>query len=357
MKIAQVAPLFESVPPKCYGGTERVVSYLTEALVEMGHEVTLYASGDSITQAELRSGSSCALRLDPTSVDPTADHVALAERVLRESAEFDVVHSHIDYVGYPLWRRMRTPHITTLHGRLNIPNLARLYREFIDEPVISISNRQRAPLPWANWQATIYHGLPEHLYQYQPGTGKYLAFLGRISPEKRVDTAIQIAAKAGMPLKVAAKVDKVDQEYFEHSIKPLLQSADVEFVGEIGDAEKNKFLGEAFALLFPIDWSEPFGLVMIEAMACGTPVVARSRGSVPEVLEDGKSGFLVKNVAEAVEAVRNVPKLSRQSCRQTFEERFTSRRMARDYLRVFENRMQDRPGAVRSQAVTYERYH
>ncbi len=345
MKIAQVAPLHESVPPKLYGGTERVVSYLTEALVKLGHEVTLYASGDSVTSARLRALCQCALRLDKHSVDPVADHICLAERVFQESAEFDLVHSHIDYLAFPLLRRMRTPRVTTLHGRLDVPNLRNLFREFRDEPVISISNHQRLPLSWAGWQATVYHGLPEDRYWFHDGPGKYLAFLGRVSPEKRLNLAIEIARRAGIPLKIAAKVDTADREYFESIIKPLLSSG-VEFIGEIGEAEKNEFLGKALALLFPIDWPEPFGLVMIEALACGTPVIARPRGSVPEIIEDGMTGFLMKNVQEGVRAVQQAHRLSRARCRQAFEERFTATRMAADYVAAYQRLLRAAPAPV-----------
>jgi len=338
LKIAQIAPLYESVPPKFYGGTERVVSYLTEALVDLGHDVTLYASGDSSTKAVLRSVCRHALRLDKTSVDPHADHIFLAERIYQDAGEFDVVHSHIDYGMFPLLRRMRTPHVTTLHGRLDIPNLYNLYREFHDEPVISISDRQRAPLPWACWQATVYHGVPEKLYRPCEKPGKYLAFLGRISPEKRIEDAIKVSKLAGVPLKIAAKVDRVDQDYYDAIIKPLLHNG-VEFIGEIGESEKNEFLGNAVALLFMIDWPEPFGLAMIEALACGTPVIARARGSVPELIEPGVTGFVVENVKEAVEAVNNVSHLSRKRCRAVFEKRFTASRMARDYLAVYDRLM------------------
>jgi glycosyltransferase involved in cell wall biosynthesis len=336
VKIAQVAPLYESVPPKYYGGTERVVSYLTEALVKLGHRVTLYATGDSVTRARLRPACPCALRLDPHTVDPMADHVCLAEQVFQEAANFDFVHSHIDYLAFPLLRRMATPHVTTLHGRLDIPNLRNLFREFRDEPLISISNNQRLPLAWANWHATVYHGLPDNLYTFREQPGRYLGFIGRISPEKRVDRAIQIAGQSGWPLKIAAKVDKVDRDYFEKTIQPLLKQRNIEFIGEIGEAEKNEFLGNAFALLFPIQWPEPFGLVMIEAMACGTPVIACARGSVPEIIEHGTTGFLIKNVEEGVQAVESIPGLSRKRCRQVFEERFTVTRMARDYVAVYE---------------------
>ena len=339
MKIAQISPLHESVPPKLYGGTERVVAYLTEALVRLGHEVTLYASGDSTTSAKLRAACECALRLDERSVDPFANHIRLAERVFQESGEFDFIHSHIDYLAFPLLRRIRTPHVTTLHGRLDIPNLQGVYQEFNDEPLISISDYQRRPLPWACWQGTVHHGLPENLYRFRPGPGKYLAFLGRISPEKRVDDAIAIARQAGLPLRIAAKVDKADQEYFETRIEPLLKQGGVEFIGEIGEQEKEEFLGNAMALVFPIDWPEPFGLVMIEAMACGTPVIARSRGSVPEVIEHGVTGFVFHTVDEAVQAAKDVQRLNRKRCRRSFEQRFTDLRMARDYVKWYERLM------------------
>lgn len=336
MRIAQVAPLYESVPPRLYGGTERVVSYLTEALVELGHEVTLYASGDSLTNATLRPMCERALRLDKSIVDPIANHVLLAERVFQEAEEFDLVHSHIDYLAFPLLRRLGKQRVTTLHGRLDTPNLRDLYREFADEPFVSISNHQRLPLSWARWQATVYHGLPQSLYGFHESPGKYLAFLGRVSPEKQVDHAIEVARRSGLPLKIAAKVDKADQDYFATMIKPLLKQADVEFVGEIGEAEKDGFLGNALALLFLINWPEPFGLAMIEALACGTPVIARSRGSVPEVIQDGITGFVVREIEEAVKAVTRVSGLSRKLCRQTFQERFTATRMAKDYIAVYE---------------------
>ena len=334
MKIAQVAPLYESVPPKYYGGTERVVSYLTEALVSLGHHVTLYASGDSATSAKLRPICRSALRLDESSIDGHADHVLLAETVLQESGEFDIVHSHIDYGAYPLLRRMDTPHVTTLHGRLDIPNLQNLYREFNDQPLISISNRQRLPLSWANWQATVYHGIPEKLYSLNEKAGRYLAFLGRISPEKRVDDAIEVAKRAGIPLKIAAKVDKTDREYFEAIVKPLLHKG-VEFIGEISELEKREFLGNAMALLFMIDWPEPFGLAMIESLACGTPVIARRRGSVPEIVDHGVTGFVVEDLDDAGKAIRQIGQLSRKRCRDVFEERFSATQMARNYLAVY----------------------
>ncbi|HEV2319300.1 MAG TPA: glycosyltransferase family 4 protein [Verrucomicrobiae bacterium] len=334
MKIAQVAPLYESVPPKFYGGTERVVSYLTEALVSLGHIVTLYASGDSVTSAKLRPICRNALRLDPSSIDTQADHVLLMEKIFQDAGEFDIVHSHIDYPAFPLLRRMQTPHITTLHGRQDIPNLQNLYREFDDEPLVSISNRQRLPLPGANWQATVYHGLPEKLYRLNQTPGHYLAFLGRISPEKRVEDAIELSKRTGIPLKIAAKVDKADREYFDTVVKPLLHKG-VEFIGEISEMEKGEFLGNALALVFLIDWPEPFGLTMIESLACGTPVIARPRGSVPEILEQGVTGFLAENVEDAEKALRQIGQLSRKHCRDVFEQRFSSIRMAVNYLAVY----------------------
>ncbi|MGH7528916.1 MAG: glycosyltransferase family 4 protein [Gemmatimonadales bacterium] len=336
MRIAQVAPLYESVPPRYYGGTERVISYLTEELVRLGHEVTLFASGDSVTSARLEPVAPRSLRLDARCVDQFAHHVLLLERVFQQADAFDVVHFHIDYLHFPLSRRRRLHHITTLHGRLDIPDLLPLYREFPDMPVVSISNAQRAPLPNANWQATVYHGLPADLYRLSTQPGRYLAFLGRISPEKRVDRAIAIARTVGMPLKIAAKVDEVDRQYFESAVRPLLDHALVEYVGEIGEHEKEAFLGQAHAFLFPIDWPEPFGLVMIEAMACGTPVIAYRGGSVGELLDEGRTGFVVDSLEDAAQVVGRVSGLSRAECRAVFEKRFTARRMARDYLRVYD---------------------
>jgi glycosyltransferase involved in cell wall biosynthesis len=336
MRIAQVAPLFESVPPKYYGGTERVVSYLTEQLVSEGHEVTLFASGDSVTEARLIAVTRRSLRLDKNCADQLAHHVLLLERVAQKADEFDVIHFHVDYLHFPLSRRLRTPHVTTLHGRLDLPDLVPLYREFRDTPVVSISNAQREPLSRANWQGTVYHGLPENLYGFRADSGSYFAFLGRVSPEKRVDRAIKIAKRLGMPLKIAAKVDQVDKEYYEGFVEPLLQDPSIEFVGEIGEGEKEEFLGGAYALLFPIDWPEPFGLVMIEAMACGTPVIAYDRGSVAEIMEEGRTGFIVDTLEDAVEASRQIPDLSRARCREVFENRFTAARMASAYLQVYE---------------------
>lgn len=335
MRIAQIAPLFESVPPKYYGGTERVVSYLTEELVRQGHEVTLFASGDSVTSAHLVAACRRSLRLDKHCVDQMAHHILMLERVFQRADQFDILHFHIDYLHFPLSRRQGVTSVTTLHGRLDIPDLVPLYKEFRDMPVVSISEAQREPLPWLNWQATVYHGLPDNLYRLRVEPGSYLAFLGRIAPEKRADRAIEISKRVGIPLKIAAKVDRIDKDYFEGVVEPLLRDPLVEFVGEIGDGEKDEFLGNAYALLFPIDWPEPFGLVMIEAMACGTPVIAYRQGSVPEVLEDGVTGFIVKGLEDAVEAVRRVPEISRKRCREVFEERFTARRMATDYLKVY----------------------
>ncbi len=337
MRIALVAPLYESVPPKYYGGTERIVSYLTEELVRMGHDVTLFASGDSETSARLVASCRRSLRMDQRCIDQMAHHVLMMERVFQRADEFDVVHFNIDYLHFPLSRRRGLTHVTTLHGRLDIPDLVPLYREFRDIPVVSISYAQREPLPWANWQATVYHGLPADMYRFRAEPGTYFAFVGRISPEKRVDRAVEIARRVGIPLKIAAKVDRVDRDYFESVVEPLLRDPLVEFVGEIGDGEKDEFLGNAYALLFPIDWPEPFGLVMIEAMACGTPVIAYRHGSVPEVMEEGRTGFIVESLEEAVAAARRVPELSRARCRAVFDERFTAGRMARDYLQVYDD--------------------
>jgi len=336
VRIAQVSPLFESVPPRSYGGTERVVSYLTEELVRQGHDVTLFASGDSVTSARLVEGSPQSLRLWPGSVDSLAHHVRMIERVASRAGEFDIIHFHIDYVHFPVSRRGRWPQLTTLHGRLDLPDLQPLYDEFSDMPVVSISNDQRLPLPQADWQATVYHGLPRDLYRLCEDPEPYLVFLGRISPEKRVDRAIEIARRAGLPLKIAAKIDDADRVYFEQEIRSLFDLPGIEFLGEVGDAEKRELLGHAAAMLFPIDWAEPFGLVMIEAMACGTPVVAWHAGSVPEVIDDGNTGYVVDSVEAAVAAVRKIPRLSRRVCRDVFEERFAVDRMARDYVRVYE---------------------
>lgn len=335
MKIAQVAPLYESVPPKLYGGTERVVSFLTEGLVRQGHDVTLFASGDSTTAARLVPVTPHSLRLDESCIDRLAHHVLMVEQVVKRSGEFDVIHFHIDYLHYPVSRRANVPQVTTLHGRLDIPDLVPLYREFTDMPVVSISNDQRRPLPDAAWQATIHHGLPSDLLDFHPHPDDYLAFLGRISREKRPDRAIEIAKRAGMRLKIAAKVDDADREYFDREIEPLLGQAHVEFVGEINEQQKNDFLGRARGLLFPIDWPEPFGLVMIESMACGTPVVAFPCGAVPEVIDEGITGCLCDSIDSAVACVGRLANWDRRACRAKFEERFTIERVARQYVDVF----------------------
>jgi glycosyltransferase involved in cell wall biosynthesis len=336
MRIAQIAPLIESVPPRLYGGTERIVSYLTEELVRQGHEVALFASGDSLTAAELVPCSERALRLDATVRDPLPYYMVMLDRVGRRADEFDVVHFHIDYLHFPLFRGLAARTLTTQHGRLDLPDLAVAYRAFPEFPLVSISDDQRRPCPDWHWLRTVHHGLPVNLYPFSPcAQDGYLAFLGRICPEKRPDHAIEIARRAGLPLKIAAKVDRVDQAYFEEVIRPLLRDPLIEFVGEIGEQGKAAFLGGARALLFPIDWPEPFGLVMIEAMACGTPVIAYRRGSVPEVIEDGWTGFMVDDVAGAVAAVDDLDRLDRSLIRARFEQRFTARRMAKDYVAAY----------------------
>lgn len=336
MRIAQIAPLYESVPPKLYGGTERVVSYLTEELVRQGHDVTLFASGDSCTTARLVPGSETALRLDPEVRDPWPYHVIMLDKIKQRACDFDVLHFHIDYHHFPLFREMASRTVTTLHGRLDLPDLPPVYEAFPEMPLVSISDHQRTPLLAANWVGTIYHGLPRGLLKFQPDARRsYLAFLGRISPEKRPDRAIEIARRTGLPLKIAAKVDRADQAYFDEHIHPLLDDSLVEFVGEIGEAEKSAFLSRAIALLFPIDWPEPFGLVMIEAMACGTPVIAWRRGSVPEIVEDGVTGFIVDSLEGAVAAVPKAVALDHAAIRYRFEERFTAERMACDYVRLY----------------------
>jgi glycosyltransferase involved in cell wall biosynthesis len=336
MRIAQIAPLFEAVPPKLYGGSERVVYSLTEALVEMGHDVTLFASGDSTTSAKLDAPWPRSLRLDPDIRDWVATYALMIEYVRQRADLFDVLHFHIDYWPNSVFTRQDVPFVTTLHGRLDLPEFAAVYRMFPQVPLVSISNSQRKPLPDVGWAATIYHGMPENLLTPVPVAKRdYLAFLGRISPEKGIERAIQIAGRCGMKLKVAAKVDKADADYFKASVEPLLADANVEFIGEINDSQKPAFLSGARALLFPIDWPEPFGLVMIEAMACGCPVIAMCRGSVPEVMDDGISGFVVDNVDEAVAAFGRLDEIDRNGVRAQFEKRFTSRRMAADYVDLY----------------------
>ena len=334
LRIAQVAPLAESVPPKLYGGTERVVATLTDELVRLGHDVTLFATGDSQTDATLVALAPQALRL-ARCVDPLALHLLLVEEVAKRADEFDVIHYHIAPLHFSTARRMTTPHVTTLHGRLDLPELPALYGEFSDLPLVSVSDAQRVPLPRQNWVGTVYHGLPTRELQFSRGDGKYLAFLGRISPEKRVDRAIAIAKACGCPLRIAAKVDPADQLYFEKQIQPLLDHPLIDYCGEITEAQKGRFLGDALALLFPIDWPEPFGLVMIEALACGTPVVAIRGGSVPEVLDHGVTGFICDTLDQAIDATKRVHTLDRRACRRAFETRFTATRMAEEYIQLY----------------------
>lgn len=337
MRIAQISPLFEAVPPKLYGGTERVVYSLTEELVAMGHDVTLFATGDSVTSATLAPMQERALRLDPSVRDWVAVYNRMVELVYRRKDEFDVMHFHIDYFPLSLFSRQKVPFLTTIHGRLDLPEFGETYRTFAETPFVSISDSQRQPIPDLNWVRTVHHGMPARLLTPQPVKQDYAAFLGRISPEKGVDRAIHIAAKAGIPLKIAAKVDNADKAYYDAEIRPLLREyPDVEFIGEINDAQKPAFLSGAHALIFPINWPEPFGLVMIESMACGTPVVAFNCGSVPEVIDEAVTGFIVNDIDEAVAAMGKIDRLDRAAVRATFERRFTARRMAEDYVDVYE---------------------
>lgn len=338
MKIAQVSPLYESVPPKLYGGTERIVSFLTEELVAQGHDVTLFASGDSETLAKLVPISEKSLRLDPRIVDPLNQHIRMLEVIWQRSADFDIIHYHVDYLHFPFSRRMQTPHVTTLHGQLEIYGLTALYEEFQEIPVISISNAQRTPLPHANWQGTVYHGLPGDLLKLNTEPKDYVAFVGRMSPEKQADHAVRIAQGAGIELRIAAKVDNADKEYYAERVEPLMKNDHVEFVGEINEEQKQDFIGNARALLFPINWNEPFGLVMIEAFACGTPVIAYSCGSVPEVMVDGVTGSIIEvnDVEHAIEALRGIDRIDRRGVRQAFDKCYTAERMAKDYLEIYE---------------------
>jgi glycosyltransferase involved in cell wall biosynthesis len=335
MRIAQVAPLYESVPPQLYGGTERIVSYLTEELVALGHEVTLYAAGDSKTKAELVSICPRSLRLDEGCIDTLAHHMVMLERISRDFSRYDIVHFHIDYMHFLSSRLLGLRSVTTLHGRLDICDLKPLYAAFADMPVVSISDSQRTPLPEANWAATVKHGLPEKLLPFTPEPADYFAFIGRISPEKRVDRAIEIAQALGVKLRIAAKVDSADRAYFEREIEPLFADPLVEYIGEISEADKAEFIGKARGLLFPIDWPEPFGLVMIEAMACGTPVIAFKHGSVPEVMKEGVTGHIVEDIPSAIAAARRVGELDREKVRGHFERCFTAARMAQDYVEVY----------------------
>jgi glycosyltransferase involved in cell wall biosynthesis len=335
MRIAHVSPLFDAVPPRTSGGPERVVSYLTEALVRQGHEVTLFASGDSVTRARLVASCPEGLRFDDRCTDPFAHHLVLLEQVFQQAADFDLSHFHLDDWHFPLSRRQSTPHLTTRHGRLALPDLVAVYQAFPEPPVVSISKAQRAPLPWLNWQGTVSHGLPPDLYTFRPEPGPSLACLGRMAAEKRGDRAIAIATRVGLPLTIAAKVDATDHASFDAAIAPQRRHPLVDYVGEVGDGEKEALLGNASALRFPIDWPEPFGRVMIEAMACGTPVIACRRGAVPEVVDDGVTGCIVDGLDEAVRAVARLPTLRRQDGRQAFETRFSAARAAMDYVAIY----------------------
>jgi glycosyltransferase involved in cell wall biosynthesis len=335
LRIAQIAPLYESVPPKLYGGTERIVAYLAEELLRRGHEVTLYAAGDSTVNVPLAAGFPQSLRLAGLDHFGPAFHLPMLSDVYDHASHFDIIHSHVDCLSFPLARLVQVPTVSTMHGRLDLNELLPIYRSYSDLPMVSISNDQRRPLAELNWIRTVYHGLPRNLLKFSPQSGNYLAFLGRMSPEKRPDLAIEIARRSGVPLKIAAKVDRVDREYFESVIKPLLSSPGIEFIGEIDETQKEQFLGEALALLFPVDWPEPFGLVMIEALACGTPVIATPCGSVPEVLRHGVTGFIGSSVDELVASVHKIGEIPRQKCRAEFEKRFTVEVMAANYEDVY----------------------
>jgi glycosyltransferase involved in cell wall biosynthesis len=350
MRIAQIAPLTEAIPPHRYGGTERVVHWLIEELVSLGHDVTLFASGDSRTSARLEAMWPRSLRRDAAVRDPNALHMSVLERVRQQASAFDFLHFHLDYYPFSLFCRQPTAFATTWHGRLDLSEHQVVFATFPEVPVVSVSDAQRRPVPHAAWVRTIHHGMPEQLLTPRPIKPEYLAFLGRISPEKAVDRAIRIAGRSGFPIKIAAKIDKLDWDYFEEEIRPLLGLPHVEYIGEIGDAEKSDFLSGAIALLAPIEWPEPFGLVQIEAMACGTPVIAFNRGAAPEVLEDGLTGFIVEDETSAVGGVYRVGELSRAKIRRRFEERFTARRMAQDYLAVYRSLMQ--AAAPRPRLVT-----
>jgi glycosyltransferase involved in cell wall biosynthesis len=336
MRIAQLAPLAESVPPKLYGGTERVISWLTEELVALGHEVTLFASGDSVTKAKLNPVWQQALRLGRPRSDPAAAHALLLDSIARGAADFDIIHAHIDWLHLPLLTRLNVPFITTLHGRLDLPGLSRVALSFPNAPFISISNNQRTPLPQFKWAGTVYHGLPPDSLSPRFDAGSYLAFLGRITPDKGPEVAIRIAQAAQMPLRIAAKIPRGETRYFKEQLEPMIDGEQIQLVGEVNGRDKESFLAGAAALLFPIDWPEPFGLVMIEAMACGTPIIAFSRGSVPEVIDHGATGFIVADEAEALEAIKRIHHLDRRHIRAHFDSRFTSGRMAQDYLRHYQ---------------------
>jgi glycosyltransferase involved in cell wall biosynthesis len=346
LRIAQIAPLYESVPPKLYGGTERIVAYLAEELARRGHDVTLFAAGDSTVDVRLAAGFPRSLRLSGLDSLGPSSHLPMLSEVYDHPQRFDIIHSHVDYWSFPLARLVPVPTVSTMHGRLDLDELAPIYRHYSDLPVVSISDDQRRPLPEMNWAGTVHHGLPRHLLRFNSEPGGYLAFLGRISPEKRPDVAIEVARRAGIPLKIAAKVDRADRDYFESVVKPLLSTPGVEFIGEINDMQKEKFLGGALALLFTVDWPEPFGLVMIEALACGTPVIARPCGSVPEVLRDGVTGFIASSLDDLVRAVHKVRDISRRRCRDEFETRFTAEIMAANYERIYYELIDRCPTAV-----------
>ena len=340
MRIAQVAHLTESVPPKMYGGSERIIAYLTDELVHLGHDVTLFASADSVTTARLEPVCGDAVRNPETESERMVRLTLLQERVLQLSAQYDIIHAHLDFLAFPLARRCKTPIVTTVHGRLDLPELQTVYREFSEIPLVSVSDAQRQPCRWANWKATVHHGLPRDLYRFNSGKGGYLAFLGRISPEKGPAAAIEVAKRSGLPLRIAAKLDSADITYYEEIIRPLLREGSIEYVGELTDCEKNTFLGDALALICPFQ-AESFGLVLIEALACGTPVLVYNHGSFPEIVEDGETGFLCAHIEDMVKAIDRLSAIDRARCRRSFEERFTSARMTQEYVRVYDDVLGD----------------
>ena len=358
LRIAQIAPLYESVPPKLYGGTERVIAWLSEALVRRGHKVTLFASGDSTAQVRLEAGFPRSLRLAGLEGLGLGYHLPMLSDVYDRADGFDLIHSHLEHLSFPFAHLAAVPTVSTMHGRVDLEDFKPVYDRYTDLPLVSISQSQSAFLPRMKWVDTIYHGLPSTSYHLNPNPGSYLAFLGRLSPEKRPEVAIEVARRAGIPLKIAAKVDRSNEAYFNAVIKPLLSSSMIEYVGEITESQKQEFLGNAVALLFPIDWPEPFGLVMIEALACGTPVVARPFGSVPEILQDGVSGFIESDIDGLVDAVSRVSSLSRHACREEFEARFTADIMAARYenlyhrlIRSGERRLENLPAEVLANAA------
>ncbi len=336
MRIAQVAPLWESIPPKVCGAREQTVSYLTEELARLGHDLTLFASGDSITTARLDAICAQSLRSNAAIINRRASMTLLMERAIGSTSDFDIIHSHLDFVGFPFARRNPTPTVTTIHNRLDPPELVPVFREYAEMPIVSISDAQRTPLLWANWQSTVYYGLPQDLYQLHPNPGHYLAFLGSLAPEKRPDHAIELAKRVGVPLRMAGKIDPKDEEYFRATVKPLLANPLIDYLGDITEAEKRDFLGQAMALVCPYDWPEPFELVLLEALASGTPVLAYRRGCIPEIIEDRSTGLVCEGLDAMTDAIKEVPELDRRRCRKSFEERFTVERMVQNYLRVYE---------------------